>query len=258
MRHVEGCLPRAAIYSGLPRQPAGRRPLPMREPSDEPGGEDPAAVSVAQRKAAVAAQAAPRPRLVPAAATAPQLAGDGVRLFHGGSGRSLLLLRAKPGSMGGCRALVERGAPAPEHRRDAPVRSSPPATAAPASVPAPIVAMATASPAPPRPPNRALEHKQGRRPLGRAVRLANAAERAPADRDDARAPPSPDAARSRTPSGCRRRRQQVLTRSASLPRHRRRRPTRCGRGDLLQMMVDSAKARELYKTRAPLPAALNP
>lgn len=143
-RHVDGCSRCAAIFSGL-RATREVGILPIEEPSDDLEAKILAAVNVAQKKA-------PWPRKVLRAlawagshAMRPQLAM--AALFFLVIGSSMLLLRARPGSMGAPVRVVERGAPAPDQEAS-------PAAAAPtalddrqqiAAATAAPIAMATAA-----------------------------------------------------------------------------------------------------------------
>lgn len=144
-RHVEGCSRCAGIFSGL-RATRDVGVLPLEEPSDELEARILDAVAIAQRKTpwprkllrglAWAGSHAMRPQLAMAA------------LFFLVIGSSLLLLRAKPGTIGVPVRVTENGMPTPE-QVEAPstltVATPPPIAAAPAAA-APAAAAATAAP----------------------------------------------------------------------------------------------------------------
>lgn len=164
-RHVEGCSRCAGIYSGL-RATREVGLLPLEEPSDELEARILDAVAVAQKKTpwprkllrglAWAGSHAMRPQLAMAA------------LFFLVIGSSLLLLRAKPGTVGAPVRVTERGAPSPE-----PTELAPQAAAA---APAEAAAAATAAPADPigRAEDKADSPKKEGRAADAAAALADA------------------------------------------------------------------------------------
>jgi hypothetical protein len=135
-RHVEGCSRCAGILSGL-RATHEVGVLPLQEPSEDLEARILDAVTTAQRKApwprkllrglAWAGSHAMRPQLAMAA------------LFFLVIGSSLLLLRAKPGTVGAPVRVTENGAPTPDQSdfAAAPAVAAPsPAAAASAGLPA--------------------------------------------------------------------------------------------------------------------------
>jgi hypothetical protein len=125
-RHVEGCSRCAGIYTGL-RATREVGILPIEEPSDDLEARILDAVAVAQKKT-------PWPRKVlrglawaGSHAMRPQLAMAAVFVLVIGS--SLLVLRARPGSVQVAVRVTERGSPAAE-----PVEMAAAATAAPTTV----------------------------------------------------------------------------------------------------------------------------
>src|SRR5580698_8357866 len=137
-RHVEGCSRCAGVWAGL-RATREVGILPLVEPPDDLEARILDAVAVAHtatplhkkvlRGLAWAGSHAMRPQLAMAA------------LFFLVIGSSLLLLRARPGTLGPV-SVTERGSPAPE---PADVAAIPRAT------PPPMMAAATAAPEPPAP-----------------------------------------------------------------------------------------------------------
>src|SRR4051812_2153371 len=125
-RHVEGCSRCSGILSGL-RATREVAMLPMEEPSDDLEARILDAVATAQKKT-------PWPRKVlrglawaGSHAMRPQLAM--AALFFLVIGSSLLLLRAKPGTVGVAPVRVtERGAPAPEIEAESPPPAAPTAS----------------------------------------------------------------------------------------------------------------------------------
>jgi hypothetical protein len=167
-RHVESCSRCAEILNGL-RATREATVLPLEEPSEDLEARILAAVSVAQqtvpwhRKAlralAWAGSHAMRPQLAMAA------------LFVLVIGSSLLLLRAKPGTVGAAPVRVtERGVPAPEEG----AAESPPAAGAPAAVAATGAPAATAAPAPVDDADAKTAEKDGRGNGDAAKALADA------------------------------------------------------------------------------------
>jgi len=140
-RHVEGCSRCAAVWAGL-RATREVGVLPLEEPPDDLEDRILEAAAGAQRRA-------PWPKKVVRAlawagshAMRPQLAM--AALFFLVIGSSLLLLRARPGTIGPY-SVTERGSPAPE---------APEVAAAPhagAGAPAAAAPAATAAPEPPPP-----------------------------------------------------------------------------------------------------------
>jgi hypothetical protein len=161
-RHVEGCSRCAGIFSGL-RATREVGVLPLEEPSDELEARILDAVATAQRKTpwprkllrglAWAGSHAMRPQLAMAA------------LFFLVIGSSLLLLRAKPGTIGAPVRITEYGMPTPE-QVEAPstltLATPPPLAAAPAVAPAAPAATAAHPSAAEAPSEGSLALAEGR------------------------------------------------------------------------------------------------
>lgn len=129
-RHTEGCTRCATAFAGL-RAARDVGVLPIEEPSDDLEARILEAVAVAQKKTPLRRKALRALAWAGSHAMRPQLAMAAVFVLVIGS--SLLLLRAKPGTVGVAPVRVtERGMPAPEQ-----VEPSPPITEEPLEGPAP-------------------------------------------------------------------------------------------------------------------------
>jgi hypothetical protein len=151
-RHVEGCSRCAGVWAGL-RATREVGILPIEEPPDDLEDRILAAVSVAQRTVPLHKKVLRGLAWAGSHAMRPQLAM--AALFFLVIGSSLLLLRARPGTLGPVR-VSELGAPAPDIAAEAPVArggaqgaAAPAATAAPSS--APVQVAEGAGPADPSP-----------------------------------------------------------------------------------------------------------
>lgn len=142
-RHMEGCARCASTLAGL-KATRDAAVLPLEEPGDDLEDRILAAVEVAQRKTPWRRKALRALAWAGSHAMRPQLAM--AALFVLVIGSSLLLLRARPGTVGVAPVRVtERGAPAPEQPEVA-LAPAPPA-AAPAAAEQPTEALAAAEPA---------------------------------------------------------------------------------------------------------------
>jgi hypothetical protein len=133
-RHMEGCARCASAFAGL-RATRDVGVLPLEEPSEELEARILEAVAVAQKKTPFRRKALRALAWAGSHAMRPQLAM--AALFVLVIGSSLLLLRAKPGTVGVAPVRVtERGVPAPDQPEPAQVLAAaapPPPTAAPAA-----------------------------------------------------------------------------------------------------------------------------
>lgn len=143
-RHMEGCARCASTLAGL-KATRDAAVLPLEEPGDDLEDRILAAVEVAQRKTPWRRKALRALAWAGSHAMRPQLAM--AALFVLVIGSSLLLLRARPGTVGVAPVRVtERGAPAPEQPEVA-LAPAPPAAAPAAAAEQPTEALAAAEPA---------------------------------------------------------------------------------------------------------------
>jgi Putative zinc-finger len=129
-RHMDGCARCASAFSAL-RATRDVGVLPLEEPSDELEARILEAVAVAQKKTPFHRKALRALAWAGSHAMRPQLAM--AALFVLVIGSSLLLLRAKPGTVGAAPVRVtERGVPAPDRPEETATNAPPAAAPAPA------------------------------------------------------------------------------------------------------------------------------
>lgn len=146
-RHVEGCSRCAGVYAGL-RATREVGILPIEEPPDDLEAKILDAVELAQKSVPLHKKVLRGLAWAGSHAMRPQLAM--AALFFLVIGSSLLLLRARPGTLGPVR-VTENGAPAAEVVAEAPERGAPQQVAAAPAAPSAAPADVAAGAAPPAP-----------------------------------------------------------------------------------------------------------
>jgi len=189
-RHVEGCSRCAGVFSSL-RATRDVGVLPLEEPSEELEARILDAVTTAQQKTPLRRKILRGLAWAGSHAMRPQLAM--AALFFLVIGSSLLLLRAKPGTVGAPVRVTENGAPAPEND-DAPAATAMPVPVAQATPAQPAAEAAEGA----KEPRQAMAEPKA---LDDSAKASKDKEASKADKDAARAALA-DARAVRDSAGC--------------------------------------------------------